>query len=91
MTCGIGHRCGLDPVLPWLQHRLAVAALIQPLAWELPYAAGADIKAKKKEKQKRFLWLISITGATPVVGSKPQGQVKLESSQFVMYMHQMSF
>ena len=29
----IGHRCGLDLALLW--HRLTVAVLIQPLAWEL--------------------------------------------------------
>ena len=31
----------------WLWHRLAAAALIQPLARELPYAAGMTIKRKK--------------------------------------------
>ena len=32
-----------DPVLPWFWGRLADAALIQPLAWELPYATGAAV------------------------------------------------
>ena len=31
----------------WLWRRLAAAALIGPLAWELPYAAGATLKRKK--------------------------------------------
>ena len=31
-SCGIGHRCGSDPVLMWLWHRLTAAAQIQPLA-----------------------------------------------------------
>ena len=35
-SCGVGHRHGSDPVLPWLWCRLAAAAPIQPLAWELP-------------------------------------------------------
>ena len=48
---GIGHRCGLDLVLLWLWDRLAAVALIQLLAQELPYAAGAAIK-KIKEKKK---------------------------------------
>ena len=39
MSCHVGHRCGLVPTLLW--HKLAAATLIQPLAWELPYAAGA--------------------------------------------------
>ena len=34
----------------WLWHRLAAAAPIWPLAWELPYAAGMALKSKKKKK-----------------------------------------
>ena len=33
-------QCIKDLVLLWLQLRTEAAALIQPLAWELPYAAG---------------------------------------------------
>ena len=33
-------------------HRPATAALIQPLAWELPFAASATLKRKKKKKKK---------------------------------------
>ena len=32
---------------------VAAAALIQPLAWELPYAADAALKKKKKKKEKK--------------------------------------
>ena len=32
-----------------LWHRLAAAAPVQPLAWELLYAAGAALKKKKTE------------------------------------------
>ena len=54
MSCGIGHRRGLDPVLLWLFCRPAATALIQPLAWELPYAVGAALKKKdKKAKQNK--------------------------------------
>ena len=42
--CHVGFRRGLDLVL--LLHRLAAAALIQPLAWEPPDAAGAALKRK---------------------------------------------
>ena len=38
---GVGGRCGSDPGLLWLQRRLAAVAPIGPLAWKLPYAAGA--------------------------------------------------
>jgi len=44
MSCGVGHRRGSGPVLLWLWHRLAATALIQALAWEPPYAAGATLK-----------------------------------------------
>ena len=41
VSCGVGCRRSLDPVLLWLWHRPAATALIGPLAWEPPYAAGA--------------------------------------------------
>jgi len=43
-----GRRFGSDPVSLWLWCRLAVVAPIQPLAWEGPYATGAELKRKKK-------------------------------------------
>ena len=49
---GVGHRGGSDPALLWLWCRPAAAALIQPLAWELPYAVGVALKRKKKKKVK---------------------------------------
>ena len=50
MSCGVGHRCGLDSaLLLWLWHRQVAAAPIQLLAWELPYAAGAALKSKKRK------------------------------------------
>ena len=33
-------------MLMWLWHKLAAAAPIRPLAWELPYAEDADLKNK---------------------------------------------
>ena len=48
MSCGVGRRCGLDPALLWLWPRLAGVALIGPLAWGPPYAAGVALKKKKK-------------------------------------------
>ena len=43
-----------DPALLWLWCRWEAAALIQPLAWELPYAAGLALKSKKKKKIHRI-------------------------------------
>ena len=39
-----------DPTLLWLCCVLAAVALIRPLAWQLPYAAGAALKRKRKKK-----------------------------------------
>ena len=44
MSCGIGHRHGSDPELLWLWRRPAAAALIEPLAQELPYAIKCGLK-----------------------------------------------
>ena len=53
MSCGVGHRCGLDPLLLWLWHRLVATAPIRPLAWEPPYAAGAAQEMAKRPKKKK--------------------------------------
>ena len=47
LSCGAGRRYGSDPTLLWLWCRPAAAALIQPLAWEPPYAAGVALKRQK--------------------------------------------
>ena len=49
MSCGVGHRCSLDPALLWLWYRPAAMVLIGPLAWEPPYATGAAGKRPKKK------------------------------------------
>ena len=51
MSYGIGHRRSLDPKLLWLWRRSAAAALIQLLAWNLPYAVDAALKKQNKTKQ----------------------------------------
>ena len=52
MSCGVGHRRGSDLVFPWLWCRLAAAAPVQPLVWELPFATGAALKRLKKENKR---------------------------------------
>ena len=52
MVC-IGCRRDWDPALLWLWCRPAAAALIPPLAWELPYALGVALKKQKKKKKKK--------------------------------------
>ena len=52
-------------MLLWLWYKLA--ALIRPLAWELPHAAGAAQKRQKKTKKKKCL--ASRTTSYPVYGT----------------------
>ena len=52
MSCGVGLRRGSDLALLWLWHRLVATAPIRPLAWEPPYAVGAALKRKKRQKKK---------------------------------------
>ena len=44
VSCDVGCRCGLELALLWL----AAVALIQPLAWELPYAAVVALKSNTR-------------------------------------------
>lgn len=41
-------------------HRPVAAAPIQPLAWELPYAVGAALIKKKKERKHKMLTVIKV-------------------------------
>ena len=51
MSCGVGHRQGLDLAVLWLWCRPEVTAPIRPLAWEPPCAAGAALERQKKKKR----------------------------------------
>ena len=53
VNCSVGHRCDLHLTLLQVWSRLAAAAPIQTLAWELLYAAGTALKRKKKSSLKR--------------------------------------
>ena len=54
----LGCRRGSDPALLWLWRRLAATALIRPLAWEPPYAAGAAQEITKRLKKKKTIeWI----------------------------------
>ena len=44
MSYGVGHRRASDPELRGRGVRPTATALIRPLAWELPYAAGMALK-----------------------------------------------
>ena len=48
-------------MLLWLWYRLAAVALIQPPAWELPYAVSAALeKAKKQQQQQKHLCVCQV-------------------------------
>ena len=55
VSSGVGQRHDLHLVLLWLWlwlwHRPVAVAPIRPLTWELPYAAGAALKRKQKNKK----------------------------------------
>ena len=53
MSCGVGHRRGLDPVLLWLWHRLVATDPIGPLVWEPSHVAGAALEKTKRPKKKK--------------------------------------
>ena len=52
MSCGVGCRCGSDPMLLSLWRRPAATVLIRPLAWELPYTTGVALKKKRERSLK---------------------------------------
>ena len=54
VSCSIGHRCSSNPILLWLWYRPAAVALIKPLVWDLPNAAGVALKKEKKKKVLQF-------------------------------------
>ena len=60
MSCGVGHRRGSDPELLWLWRRPTAVALIGPLAWESPYAAGVALKNthKKSDFKNQLFYLL---------------------------------
>ena len=49
MSCGVGRRCGSDPMLLSLWGRPVASAQFPPLAWAPPYATGAALKRPKKK------------------------------------------
>ena len=51
MSCGVGYRHSSDLAMLWLRRRLAAVDLIRPLVWEPPYAMGAALKKKTKDKK----------------------------------------
>ena len=51
VSCGVGHGHSSDLALLWPWCRLAAAALIRPLGWELPDAADAALRKQNKPSE----------------------------------------
>ena len=69
VSCGIGRRCGSDPVLLWLWRRPTAAAPIGPLAWKLPCAAGAARKEKRNFKTNGLIKSLFKSGSRNTTGN----------------------
>ena len=69
MSCGVGHRRSLDPLLLWLWRRPVATAPIRPLAWEPPYVTGVALKTKREEVSVVVQWLTNPTRNHEVEGS----------------------
>ena len=52
MSCGVGHRHGLDVAWLWVWCRPVATGPIEPLAWDHPYATDGTLKKQKKKKKK---------------------------------------
>ena len=72
VSCGIGHRHGLDATLLWLWHRPSAAAPVRPLAWDLGiFICHRCIPNKQKKRKKKgkknhmsstTVWEINVLG-----------------------------
>ena len=59
MSHGVGRRCGSDLIFSGCAARPAAVALIGPLAWEPPYAAGVALRKTKQQQQTNSLRAIT--------------------------------
>ena len=83
---GVGSRHCSDLVLLWLWFRPAVAAPIRPLAWELPYAADAALRSKKKLNKNKTKHRITRTGTVKYLMTEFNNLPRLPNS-FCSYCH----
>ena len=68
----------------WPRSGIADSTLIQPLAWELPYATGAALKRKKEKKKKKMLYVLGTGPGTrsrlnytcPMVSKLPESRLE---------------
>ena len=68
----MGPRHGLDLVWLWLWCRPAAVALIQPLAWDSPCAAGVALKSKAKQNKAYFTYKTKVLNLSYVINQGTQ-------------------
>ena len=85
VSCGTGHRHSSDPALLWLWRRPVATAPSGPLAWKLPYAAGAALNNNKKKTKvtSYFVWLTK----SPFFPTKPSRWVIVAKTLWVYDIH----
>jgi len=77
MSCGVGHRRGLDLALLW--RSLAAVALIRPLAWEHAYATSVALKSKKIKNKPENQNLPNLTDESKAQGGRKEWEKYLQT------------
>ena len=87
----VGHRRGSDPALLWLWWRMAAAALIWLLAWELPNAVGVALKTRKNKswKYKAVVLKVLISGVLKTL--KVCKSIYINTVMLLSFLHFCSF
>ena len=86
MSYAVGCRCGSDLSLLWLWHKLAAAAPIQILAWELPYATGVALKKRRKKKNPKTPLMMTITFTDYLTGQPKLVDWKISRSNLMSFI-----
>ena len=73
--------------LLWLWYRLATAALIRPLAGELPYAMGAALKRQKTKTKNTALWFRASASAGKLTAGSDLTLLKLKHRYLYFYQN----
>ena len=93
MSCGVGLRHGLDPAWLWQGCIPAAVALIRPLAWEPPCAAGVTLKRKEERIRLQSLGSLrrhsfsSWPGDFHMAGVQPLKERRNKQKETSLFLH----